>query len=319
MVRGRPKAPLELIEEERETLERYARRRKISQQLALRARIILGCASGDTNREVARGLQVHESTVGKWRGRFVQNRIDGLLDEPRPGAPRSVSDDKVEEVVRLTLETTPRGSTHWSSRRLAEKVGLSFTTVQKIWRAFNLQPHRVETFRLSNDPLFVEKVRDIVGLYMNPPDAALVLCVDEKTQIQALNRTQPMLPMRPGQPERRSHGYLRHGTTSLFAALNVATGNVIGRTFRRHRAEEFVKFLRVIDNEVSQDLDVHLVLDNLSTHKTARVQRWLERHPRFHVHFTPTYSSWINQVERWFGLLTERALRRGIHPSRSPL
>ncbi len=315
MTRGRPKAPLELSAEERTVLERNVRRRKISHQLGLRSRIVLGCAEGHSNRDVARRVGVHEATVCKWRGRFLSKRLDGLFDEPRPGTPRKLGDAKVEEVIRMTLEETPRGATHWSSRMLAKELGLSFSTVQRIWRAFNLQPHRVETFRLSNDPLFIEKVRDIVGLYMNPPDHALVLCVDEKTQIQALDRTQPLLPLRPGQPERRTHSYVRHGTTSLFAALDIATGIVIGKTYARHRAEEFLRFLRLIDQRVPPELDVHLILDNLATHKTARVKRWFDKHPRFHVHFTPTYSSWINLVERWFALLTERQLRRGVHPS----
>jgi transposase len=315
MARGRPKAQLELSDGERRALEGYARRRKISHQLALRSQMVLLCARGLENKVVAEKLGVHAVTVGKWRARFVEKRLDGLFDEPRPGVPRTVTDEQVEEVLRLTLETTPRGATHWSSRKLAKKVGLSFSTVQRIWRAFSLQPHRVETFKLSNDPLFVEKVRDIVGLYLNPPEHALVLCLDEKSQIQALDRSQPLLPLRPGQPERRTHDYRRNGITSLFAALDIATGRVIGKTYRRHRAVEFRKFLNEIDRAVPGELEIHLVLDNLATHKTPVVRRWFERHPRFHVHFTPTYSSWLNQIERWFALLTEQQLRRGIHPS----
>lgn len=315
MARGRPKARLELSDEEQRVLEGYARRRKISHQLALRSRMVLLCARGLDNKVVAEKLRVHEVTVGKWRAKFVQKRLDGLLDEPRPGVARKVTDEQVEEVIRRTLETTPRGATHWSSRKLAKQVGLSFSTVQRIWRAFSLQPHRVETFKLSNDPLFVEKVRDIVGLYLNPPDHALVLCVDEKSQIQALDRSQPLLPLQPGQPERRTHDYRRNGITSLFAALDVATGRVIGKTYRRHRAVEFRRFLNEIDRAVPGELEIHLILDNLATHKTPAIRRWFERHPRFHVHFTPTYSSWLNQIERWFSLLTQEQLRRGIHPS----
>jgi transposase len=300
---------------ERETLERYVRRRKTAQQLALRARIVLRCAEGLSNREVAEHLAVHEATVCKWRGRFVRKRLDGLQDDPRPGAPRKVSDETVERIVTMTLESTPSDATHWSTRDLAKRIGVSQSTISRVWRAFNLQPHRVETFRLSNDPLFVEKVRDIVGLYMNPPDHAVVLCVDEKSQIQALERTQPLLPMRPGQPERRTHDYLRHGTTTLFAALDIASGNVLGECYPRHRAREFLRFLKSIDAAVPEDLDVHLVLDNYATHKTPAVQRWLAKRPRFHVHYTPTYSSWLNLVERWFSTLSERKIKRASHRS----
>jgi transposase/transcriptional regulator with XRE-family HTH domain len=245
----------------------------------------------------------------------VKKRLAGLQDDPRPGAPKKVSDRAVERIVTMTLESTPSGSTHWSTRDLAKRVGVSQSTVSRVWRAFKLQPHRVETFRLSNDPLFIDKVRDIVGLYMNPPDHAVVLCVDEKSQIQALERTQPLLPMRPGQPERRTHDYLRHGTTTLFAALDVATGEVLGQCYARHRAREFLRFLRTIDESVPESLDVHLILDNYATHKTPTVRRWLAKHPRFHVHYTPTYSSWINMVERWFALLSERKIKRGSHRS----
>jgi transposase len=260
-----------------------------------------------------------QQTVGKWRSRFMARRLEGLLDEPRPGAPREISDAAVERVLTLTLESTPRDATHWSTRLMARRCGMSQSAVSRIWRAFALQPHRSETFKLSRDPLFVEKVRDIVGLYLNPPDRALVLCVDEKAQIQALNRTQPLLPMRPGQVERRTHDYQRHGTTSLFAALNVATGKVIGECHRRHRSVEFRKFLETVDAAVPQSMDVHLILDNYGTHKTLTIRRWLVRHPRYHVHFTPTSASWINLVERWFATLTERQLRRGVHRSTAEL
>jgi transposase len=312
---GRRLVPLVLSRDERETLERFVRRRKTAQQWALRARIVLRCAEDVANREVAKQLGVHEATVCKWRGRFLKRRLDGLQDDPRPGAPRKISDETVERVVTMTLESTPSDATHWSTRDLAKRVGVSQSTVSRIWRAFNLQPHRVETFRLSNDPLFVEKVRDIVGLYMNPPDHAVVLCVDEKSQIQALERTQPLLPMRPGQPERHTHDYLRHGTTSLFAALDVATGEVLGKCYPRHRSREFLRFLKTIDEEVPEALDVHLILDNYATHKTPSVQKWLGRRPRFHVHYTPTYSSWLNLVERWFALLSERKIKRASHRS----
>ena len=315
MDRGRPKAPLVLTEEERKTLENWTRRRKTAQALAMRSRLVLLCAEGMSNQEVARRLRVCGATVCKWRGRFVRARIDGLLDEPRPGAPRSITDGEVERVVTMTLETLPKNATHWSTRSMAAASGLSQTAVARIWRAFSLQPHRVETFKLSKDPLFVEKVRDIVGLYLDPPERAMVLCVDEKSQIQALDRTQPILPMRPGQAERRSHDYTRHGTTTLFAALDVASGAVIGQCHRRHRAVEFRKFLDRIDAEVPENLDVHIVLDNYGTHKTQRIREWFAKRPRYHLHFTPTSASWISQVERWFGLLTEREVRRGNHRS----
>jgi len=315
MDRGRPKAPLVLTEEERKTLENWTRRRKTAQALAMRSRLVLLCAEGLSNQEVARRLRVCGATVCKWRGRFIRARIDGLLDEPRPGAPRSITDGEVERVVTMTLETLPKNATHWSTRSMAAASGLSQTAVARIWRAFSLQPHRVETFKLSKDPLFVEKVRDIVGLYLDPPERAMVLCVDEKSQIQALDRTQPILPMRPGQAERRSHDYTRHGTTTLFAALDVASGAVIGQCHRRHRAVEFRKFLDRIDAEVPENLDVHIVLDNYGTHKTQRIREWFAKRPRYHLHFTPTSASWISQVERWFGLLTEREVRRGSHRS----
>lgn len=312
---GRPKLPLRISPSERETLEGWTRRRKTAQALALRARIVLRCAKGKTHRAVAEELGVTAQTVGKWRKRFLEQRVAGLLDEPRPGAPRKITDRDVERVLVKTLETLPRGETHWSTRSMAKATGLSQSAISRIWRTFALQPHRVDTFKLSNDPLFVEKVRDIVGLYLNPPDKALVLCVDEKSQIQALDRTQPLLPMRPGQAERRTHDYVRHGTTSLFAALDIQTGHVLGRCYRRHRAVEFKRFLREIDDAVPDDLDVHLILDNYQTHKTPAIRRWLAKRPRFHVHFTPTYASWINLVERWFAALTNKRIRRGVHRS----
>jgi transposase len=283
--------------------------------LAQRASIILRCADGEPSSQVARDLRVTNTTVWKWRKRFIERGLAGLLDEPRVGAPRRISDAQVEKVVIATLETMPRDATHWSTRSMAAQTDISYASVRRIWHAFVLQPHRVETFKLSNDPQFIEKVRDIVGLYLNPPDRALVLCVDEKAQIQALDRTQPILPLAPGVAERHTNDYRRHGTTSLFAALNVATGKVIGETHRRHRSSEFKSFLDRIASDVPKQLDVHLVLDNYGTHKTPLIKRWLLRHPRFHVHFTPTYSSWINQVERWFSLLTEKQLRRGTHKS----
>ena len=318
-MRGRPKAPLKLSDVEREQLEAWARRRNTSQALALRSRIVLACASGLENQEVARRLEVTPQTVSKWRGRFVARQLDGLVDAPRPGAPRSITDSQVEAVITRTLESRPQGATHWSTRGMANDMGLSPSSVGRIWRAFGLQPHRQETFKLSSDPLFVEKTRDIVGLYLNLPAKAMVLCVDEKSQIQALDRTQPILPLAPGIPERRTHDYMRHGTTTLFAALDAATGAVIGRLHRRHRSTEFLKFLRTIDASVPEDLDIHLVMDNYGTHKTPAVQRWFVRHPRFHVHFTPTSASWLNQVERWFATLTQKQIRRGSHRSTQQL
>ncbi len=315
MGRGRPIPPLELSVEERETLQRWARRPKTAQALAQRARIVLACAGGMNNGAVALEEGVTRQTVGRWRSRFLRQRLDGLLDEPRPGAPRKIMDAAVEQVLRLTLESKPKEATHWSSRMMAKRSGLSQSAVSRIWRAFALQPHRVETFKLSKDPLFIEKVRDIVGLYLSPPDKALVLCVDEKTQIQALDRTQPLLPLRPGSAERRTHDYTRHGTTTLFAALNTKSGKVIGQFHQRHRAIEFRKFLDTLDASAPDDLDLHLILDNYGTHKTPMIRRWMVRHPRFHVHFTPTGSSWINLVERWFAALTEKQIRRGAHRS----
>jgi transposase len=312
---GRPKAALVVTAEQRERLESLVRRRTTAQALALRARIILSCADGGDNTQVARRLGVYRQTVGRWRRRFIQSGVDGLLDEPRPGAPRTISDAAVEHVVTLTLENKPKDATHWSTRSLAKKAGLSRSSVARIWRAFGLRPHRSESFKLSTDPLLIEKVRDIVGLYLNPPDRAVVLCVDEKPQIQALDRSQPILPLRPGQIERRTHDYVRHGTTSLFAALNVQSGKIIAEHHRRHRGIEFRKFLQTIDRNVPQELEAHLVLDNYGTHKTPLIQRWLLRHPRFHLHFTPKGSSWINQVERFFADLTNKQLRRGAHRS----
>jgi len=293
---GRPITPLVVTGEERERLEEWTRRPKTAQALAQRARMVLQCAAGNSNTVVAQQLGITKQTVGKWRRRFVERRLDGLLDEPRPGAPRQVGDAQVERVIRLTLESTPTEATHWSTRAMAKRCGLSQSMVSRIWRAFGLQPHRVESFKLSKDPLFIDKVRDIVGLYLDPPDKALVLCVDEKAQIQALDRSQPLLPMRPGQVERRTHDYLRHGTTTLFAALDVKAGTVIGEFHRRHRSIEFRRFLETIDSAVPVALEVHLIVDNYSTHKTAAIKRWLLRHPRFHLHFTPTGASWLNLV-----------------------
>lgn len=297
--------------EERAKLEQWARRPKTAQRLALRAHIVLGCADGLENRQVARQLRITDQTVCKWRERFRSNGLDGLSDESRPGAPRKISDEQIEELVTRTLESKPASSTHWSTRSMAKAAGLSQSAVSRIWRAFSLQPHRVETFKLSSDPFFVEKVRDIVGLYLNPPERAMVLCVDEKSQVQALDRTRPILPLRPGVAERQTHDYIRNGTTSLFAALDVASGKVIGSCHRRHRHQEFLKFLDKIEDSVPAELDIHLVMDNYGTHKAPKVKQWLARHPRYHVHFTPTSASWLNQVERFFGLLTDRRIRRG--------
>src|SRR5215472_10807076 len=315
MRRGRQLAPLSVTPAERELLDSWTRRPKTGQALAQRARIILESANGKTNTEVARCLRITKQMVGKWRTRFLQKRVDGLLDEPRPGTPRRLSDAEVERVLTMTLESTPKNATHWSTRSWAEACGLSRSSVHRVWQAFALAPHRAETFKLSKDPLFIDKVRDIVGLYLDPPDKALVLCVDEKSQIQALDRSQPTLPMRPGQVERRAHDYKRNGTTSLFAALDTKTGKIIGQLHRRHRSIEFRKFLDQIYAQVPAALDVHLILDNYGTHKTATIQRWLLKRPRFHLHFTPTSASWINLVERWFGLLTAQQLRRGVFRS----
>lgn len=310
---GRPTKRVSLTTTEKEELERLSKLKRRARSVAFRAQIILHCAKAKTDTEVARVLRTSNNTVGMWRGRFLQRRIDGLLDDPRPGAPRKIGDQRVEQVVTQTLETAPRGATHWSTRLMAKKLGLSQSSVSRIWRAFGLKPHRSESFVLSKDPLLVEKVRDIVGLYLSPPANALVLCVDEKSQIQALSRSQPILPLQPGQIERRTPDYFRHGTTSLFAALNIASGKVIGRCFAKHRSQEFRRFLDLVEQSIPVDAEVHLVLDNYATHKTAIIQRWLAKRPRFHLHFTPTHASWLNQVERWFGLLTQRQIKRGSH------
>ena len=312
---GRRKAELKLTSEERDALKRLSRRRRSSSHQAFRAKIVLHCAAGLTNIEVAEKMHTMRTTVGKWRSRFAERRLEGLYDEPRPGVARTITDDQIEEVVTKTLETTPKGRTHWSTRSMAKHLGLSHSTIGRIWRAFGLQPHRSESFRLSQDPQLVEKVRDVVGLYMNPPDNAVVLCVDEKSQIQALERAQPVLPMSLGQPERQTHDYIRHGTTDLFAALDAATGEILGKCYTRHRAIEFKKFLVEIETVVPNEVDIHIVLDNLATHKTPAIKRWLAKRPRFHFHFTPTHASWLNLVERFFGLLTDHALRRGSHTS----
>jgi transposase len=312
---GRPKAELVLSQTERGQLVRWSRRAKTAQYLALRSSIVLRCAQGGTNRQAAMDLGVDESTVERWRARFVERRLDGLQDEPRPGRPPSILLDQVEAVVVATLESAPGKDTHWSRTSMAQRSGLSKSTIGRIWKKFDLKPHLQDSFKLSTDPLFVEKVVDVVGLYHNPPEKAVVLCVDEKAQIQALDRSQPVLPMMPGMPERRTHDYLRHGITSLFAAFNIADGTVISQLHRRHRAIEFKKFLITIDKAVPVDLDIHVVCDNYATHNTAEIRTWIAKHPRFHVHFTPTGSSWINQVERWFGLLTDKLIRRGVHTS----
>jgi transposase len=314
--RGRPKAELVLSDVERETLLRWSRRPKTSQALALRARIVLACADGADNKTAAQQLGIWPQTVGKWRARFVAHRLDGLADEPRPGPPRTITDEQVEVVVVKTLEEAPTGGdSHWSTRSMAAATGMSQTAISRIWRTFGLKPHAVQSWKLSTDPQFIEKVRDIVGLYLDPPDGAMVLAVDEKSQIQALDRTAPVLPMMPAVPGRQTHDYVRHGTTSLFAALDVATGTVIGQHLRRHRHQEFLRFLKTIDANTPAGLDLHLICDNYATHKTPQIHQWLLRHPRFQLHFTPTYASWLNIVERWFAELTNRKLRRSTHRS----
>ena len=312
---GRPKADLSLTAEEREQLVRWSRRAKSSQALALRSKIVMACANGADNKSVAQALSCSQATVGKWRRRFVEHRLDGLGDEQRPGRPRTIGVDQVEDVIVTTLESTPQNATHWTRSKMAQRTGLSKTTIGKIWKDFGLKPHRVDHFKLSNDPLFIDKLYDVVGLYLNPPEAAVVLCVDEKSQVQALARSQPTFPMMPGMPERRTHDYVRHGTTTLFAAMNVADGSVISSLHRRHRATEFKKFLTKIDAEVPDHLDVHLICDNYGTHKHPTVKRWLEAHPRITLHFTPTYSSWVNLVERFFGYVTADLLQRSDHRS----
>jgi transposase len=307
--------PIVLTDGERAQLEAWARRRSSAQALALRSRIVLAAAEGPNNTEIAARLAISVSSVRKWRNRFAEHRLDGLSDEPRPGRPRTISDEQVDAVITKTLESSPRDATHWSTRSMAAEVGLTQTAVSRIWRAFGLQPHRQETFKLSKDPLFVEKIQDVVGLYLNPPERAVVLCVDEKSQIQALDRTAPILPMLPGTPQRATHDYKRAGTSSLYAALDLTTGKVIGKLHSRHRAIEFKQFLQAIDREVPDRLDVHIVLDNSSTHKTPAIKKWLLAHPRFVLHFTPTSSSWLNLVERWFSELTTKLLKRGAHRS----
>ena len=314
---GRPKASVNLTQDEREKLEAWVRRPKTAQRLALRSRIVLVAADGLSNNAVAEQLGVCLPTVIKWRQRFLEDRLEGLVDEPRPGAPRQITDAQIEQVVTRTLESKPSNATHWSTRGMATTLGLSQSAISRIWRAFELKPHLHETFKLSTDPFFVEKVRDVVGLYMNPPERAIVLSVDEKSQVQALDRTQPLLPMTLGQAERGTHDYVRHGTTSLFAALNVATGKIIGKCYRKHRQHEFVKFLDKINATVPEEpgVRIHLILDNYATHKTPRVKRWLLKHPRFEAHFTPTSGSWLNQVERFFAEITEKQIRRGVFKS----
>ena len=313
--RGRPIAPLVLSAQERAYLERQVRRHRVARSLSERCRVILRCADGLASKSVGAELGLHEHTVGKWRRRFLKDRCDGLLDEARPGRPRTIDDDQVAAVIERTLRTTPADATHWSIRSMAAETGFSHTTIRRMWAAFGLQPHRSQTFKLSTDPLFVDKVRDIVGLYLSPPNRALVLSIDEKSQIQALDREQPVLPMMPGVPERRTHNYVRHGTTSLFAALDIASGFVIGKCYKRHRAAEFLNFLKQIDARVAEGLEVHIVMDNYATHKTLKIKAWLARRPHYHVHYTPTSASWINQVERWFAELTRKRLRRGVHTS----
>lgn len=308
--------PLELTDEERRVLSGWVRRRKTAQALSARARVVLACAEGGSIGSVAAELGVSRNMVSKWRARFLAGRLEGLSDEPRPGRPRTVTDEKVELVITRTLEEQgPGEDTHWSTRSMAAAAGVSQTAVSRIWRAFGLKPHLVQTWKLSADPQFIEKVRDVVGLYMDPPAGALVLCVDEKSQIQALDRTAPCLPILPTTPARMTHDYVRNGTTSLFAAFETGSGSVIAQPYRQHRHQEFIRFLKLIDDAVPKDLDLHLVLDNYATHKTPEVQKWLLRHPRFQLHFTPTSASWMNLVERWFAELTRRKLRRSAHRS----
>ena len=308
---GQSKFQVMLSQNQRAQLESFAASRSLSHSLVLRAQIVLQAAEGKSNNEIAASVRVSRQTVGQWRKRFVQWGIEGLYDEARSGRPRSIDDERIAELINKTLKTKPEGATHWSCRSIAEQTGISKSTVQRIWGAFGLQPHRQQHFKLSNDPFFVEKVRDIVGLYLNPPENAMVLCVDEKSQCQALERSQPMLPMGLGYLEGVTHDYVRHGTTTLFTALDVANGEVLTQCKRRHRHQEFLSFLRHIEGNVPQDLDIHIVLDNYATHKHAKVKGWLAAHPRYRLHFTPSYASWLNQVERGFGLITQQAIRRG--------
>ena len=316
---GRPKAPLVVADEQREQLKALTRSRSLPSGLVRRARIVLLSADGVTNKEIGTRLGLSQPTVAKWRNAFIRGGVDGLYDEPRPGRPRSISDEQVAELINTTLQTTPKGATHWSCRTLAKETGVSKSTVQRVWRAFGLKPHRTKSFKLSTDPLFVDKVRDIVGLYLDPPTKAMVLCVDEKSQCQALERTQPALPMGLGHVEGYTHDYKRNGTTTLFAALDIANGKVLAQCKRRHRHQEFLQFLRHIDANVPEDLDIHLIVDNYATHKHDKIRLWLAQRPRYHIHFTPTYSSWLNQVETWFGIITDKAIRRGSFGSTKAL
>jgi transposase len=315
MNKGRPRIELLLSEQNQKELESMLRKRSLDQSIALRAKIVLLCAQGLPDSRVAQEVDTTKFTVGKWRKRFIAYGLDGLSDAPRSGAPRSITDTAVADVVKLTLESTPKNATHWSTRAMAARTGMSQSAISRIWRAFGLKPHRVDTFKISSDPFFIEKTHDVVGLYMSPPEKAVVYCVDEKSQIQALDRTWPLLPMRPGQAERRTHDYKRHGTTTLFAALDTATGKLLGRCYQRHRSVEFKKFLQAIDKNVPKSLGVHLILDNYQTHKTKLIHEWLLKHPRFHLHFTPTSASWLNLVERWFADLTNKQIKRGCHRS----
>lgn len=311
MSRGRPIPELILHEVEKETLHKLVRRSTSSNAEARRARVVLLCAEGLSNTAISERVGLCQHTVGRWRRRFLQDRLEGLADLPRSGPPRQIGDEKIAQVIRLTLESRPANATHWSTRKMAAKVGISNERVARIWQTFGLQPHRAESFQLSTDPFFVEKIRDVVGLYMTPPQNALVLCIDEKSQIQALERSQPLLPMKPGQPERRTSDYFRHGTTTLFAALDIKTGKVYADCYQRHTHKEFLTFLRKIERETPNKLDLHIVIDNYATHKTAAVRKWLVRHPRWHIHFIPTHTSWLNQVERFFAKITNERIRRG--------
>lgn len=315
MATGRPKTELILSDEEREQLASLARSRALPHAIVARAKVVLWSAEGRSNTEIAGRLQWTKATVGKWRRRFIDRRVSGLYDELRSGRPRSIEDEKIAALLRRTLSRRPKAATHWTVRGAAAASGISKSTVHRLFRAFAVQPHRTRSFKLSTDPFFVEKVRDIAGLYLNPPDHALVLCVDEKSQIQALNRTQPVLPMGLGYVEGITHDYVRHGTTTLFAALDIATGAVFTECKPRHRHQEFLSFLRRLDDSIPPDLDVHLIVDNYATHKHPKVRTWLAQRPRYHIHFTPTYSSWLNQVERWFALITQQAIRRGSFSS----